>query len=68
MSAREFVKRYEAALATQDWAAVAPLISDQARVVFSSGALHAGKDAIRAAYEHNFSTIKGEEYRIENVQ
>ncbi|MGZ2258098.1 YybH family protein [Roseobacter sp. A03A-229] len=67
MSAKDFVKEYETALGTQDWTSVAPLISDDAIVIFSNGSLHAGKDAIRAAYQHNFSTIKGEEYRIENV-
>lgn len=67
MSAKDFVKEYEAALGTQDWAAVAPLISEDARVVFSNGSLLAGKPAIRTAYEHNFKTIKSEEYRIENV-
>lgn len=67
MSAKDFVRDYEAALATQDWTVVAPLISDEARVVFSNGSLLAGKEAIGAAYQHNFNTIEGEEYRVENV-
>ncbi|ABD55320.1 DUF4440 domain-containing protein [Jannaschia sp. CCS1] len=67
MSAKDFVRDYEAALATQDWTVVAQLISDDARVIFSNGALLAGKDAIGAAYQHNFNTIQGEEYRVENV-
>ena len=67
MPARTFVKEYELALGSQDWSSVAPLISDDAIVIFSNGALHAGKEAIRAAYQHNFNTIKGGEYRIENV-
>jgi len=66
--AKSFVKEYEHALSTQDWNSVAPLIGEDAVVIFSNGFLHAGKEAIRAAYEHNFNTIKGEEYRIENVQ
>jgi len=68
MSAKDFVTAYENALGTQDWAEVAPLISDEAVVVFSSGAMHVGKAAIRAAYERNFAAIKGEEYRIEDVK
>lgn len=68
MSHTDFVKEYETALGTQDWAVVAPLISDEARVIFSNGALHAGKVAIRTAYERNFATIKNEEYRVENVR
>ncbi|MEM6610299.1 MAG: nuclear transport factor 2 family protein [Pseudomonadota bacterium] len=67
MSAREFIERYKAALRTQDWAEVAPLISDNARVVFSNGAVHVGKDAIKAAYMRNFTTIKNEDYRVDNV-
>ena len=67
VSAEDFVKQYETALGTQDWDSVAPLISEDAKVIFSDGSLHAGKDAIRAAYQHNFKTIQGEAYRIENV-
>ncbi|MEL7182128.1 MAG: nuclear transport factor 2 family protein [Pseudomonadota bacterium] len=67
MSAQTFVKDYEAALGTQDWAAVAPLIDDDARVIFSDGTLHAGKDAIRSAYERNFRRIEGEQYRIADI-
>lgn len=61
MPAKDFVKEYETALGTQDWISVAPLISDDAIVIFSNGSLHAGKEAIKAAYQHNFSAIKGEE-------
>ena len=68
MSARDFVSKYETALGTQNWNAVAPLIRDDASVIFSNGSLHAGKEAIKAAYERNFSTIEGEDYRIENVR
>ncbi|WP_298976190.1 nuclear transport factor 2 family protein [uncultured Roseobacter sp.] len=67
VSAKSFVKEYEHALGTQDWSSVAPLISDDTIVIFSNGSLHAGKEAIRTAYQHNFNTIRGEEYRIENV-
>lgn len=67
MSATEFIARYEAALGTQDWDVVAPLIHDDARVIFSNGALHVGKDAIKIAYERNFATIKSELYQVENV-
>ncbi len=68
MSARDFVKAYETALGTQDWNSVAPLIRDDATVIFSNGSLHAGKEAIKAAYQHNFNTIKGETYKIRNVR
>ncbi len=68
MAPEDFVKSYEAALGRQDWESVAPLIADTARVVFSDGRVLSGKAAIRAAYEHNFATIKGEEFRVENVE
>ncbi|MEZ5064525.1 MAG: nuclear transport factor 2 family protein [bacterium] len=68
MSAPEdFVRAYEAALATQDWRIVSPLIHEDASVTFSDGSVHRGKDAVRAAYERNFRAIESEEYRISNV-
>ena len=67
MTADEFVGLYERALATQEWNSVAPLIHVDACVTFSNGAVHIGKDAIRTAYEANFSAIKGERYGISNV-
>ena len=68
MSATNFIKDYEAALGTQNWATVAPLISDHASVIFSDGSLHMGKEAIKAAYERNFTINKSEDYRIEKVR
>jgi ketosteroid isomerase-like protein len=67
MSALDFVKQYEAALATQHWEAVSPLIHENASVAFSDGSVHRGKTAVRAAYERNFDTIEDEQYRITNV-
>ena len=67
MSPLEFVEAYEAALATQEWDAVSPLIHERASVVFSNGTVHKGKDAVRQAYEKNFSAIKSEHYRMTNV-
>lgn len=63
----EFLERYEKALATQDWKSVAPLIDDNASVIFSDGSMFKGKEAIKAAYERNFNAIQNEEYRIENI-
>jgi ketosteroid isomerase-like protein len=67
MTAEEFIGLYEQALATQRWIAVEPLIHEDACVTFSTGAVHKGKEAVRSAFERNFSTIDGEEYRISNV-
>ena len=67
MSATDFVRSYELALATQDWGAVDPLVHHDASVTFSDGSVHKGKDAVRAAFERNFRAIVGERYRITNV-
>ena len=67
MTPEQFIKRYEAALATQDWQQVDPLIHPDACVTFSSGAVHLGKTAVRQAYERNFSLIQDETYQIEDV-
>ncbi len=67
MSAEEFVAKYEAALATQDWQQVAPLVHPEACVTFSSGSVHIGKEAVRQAFERNFALIQDETYAIENV-
>lgn len=68
MGALEFIKSYENALRTQDWKIVEPLISSNASVTFSNGAVHIGKDNVQKAFERNFAAIKNEKYVIENVQ
>jgi ketosteroid isomerase-like protein len=63
----DFVRSYEAALASQQWAAVDPLMHDDVCVTFSTGAVHTGKPAVRRAFEHNFASIEDERYRITNI-
>lgn len=67
MTPESFIKKYGAALATQDWQQVDPLVYPDACVTFSSGAVHVGKTAVRQAFERNFSLIQDETYAIENV-
>jgi predicted ester cyclase len=67
MNPENFVEKYEATLATQDWQQVAPLVHSKACVTFSSGSVHIGKEAVRHAFERNFSLIQDETYKIENV-
>ncbi len=67
VKAEDFIPLYEQAIATQDWAAVDPLIHENACVTFSTGTVHVGKPAVRRAFEQNFSAIADEEYRISNV-
>jgi uncharacterized protein (TIGR02246 family) len=64
----DFLAAYERALGTQDWNAVAPLVHPDACVTFSSGAVHAGKAAIAAAYTRNFAAIEDETYAVSNVR
>ncbi len=67
MTASDFITAYSAALASQDWHQVAPLIHPDAVVTFSTGAVHIGADAIRMAYERNFSLIKNEDYSVTDI-
>ena len=67
MSAEEFIRVYEQALASQDWRNVEPLVHENACVTFSNGAVHKGKMEVKRAFEKNFSLIKDEEYSISNV-
>ena len=67
MTLEAFVDAYQAALATQRWELVDPLMHADACVTFSSGEVHRGKDAVRAAFERNFAAIKDETYLISGV-
>ena len=67
MSAEEFIRAYEQALASQDWGKVNPLVHENACVTFSNGSVHKGKVEVRSAFEKNFSLIKDEKYSISNV-
>lgn len=67
MSVEDFVRRYERALASQDWRSVDPLLHDDVSVTFSDGSVHKSKAAVRAAFERNFEAIADEQYRISNV-
>jgi len=63
----DFVRGYEAALASQRWSALDPLVHDEVCVTFSTGAVHKGKAAVRRAFETNFASIEEETYAISNV-
>lgn len=62
----EFLKRYEAALATQSWEQISPCFSEGAVVVFSEGTF-VGKPEIEIAFRRTFDLIKDETYQIENL-
>lgn len=67
MNLDAFPAAYEAALRSQRWALVAPLIHDEACVTFSTGAVHRGKAAVQRAFEANFAAIENEDYRISEL-
>ncbi len=67
MTPEDFIDAYKAALATQQWANVAPLIHSDATVIFSNGEVLQGISAIRVAYERNFALIKNEDYQMTNL-
>lgn len=62
----EFLKRYEAALASQSWEHISPFFAEGAVVVFSEGT-YVGKPQIEAAFRRTFDRIQDETYRIENL-
>ncbi len=66
MRPEEFLNQYKSALATQKWEEVAPLIHENACVIFSSGT-HKGKREVKQAFERNFASIKDETFTISNV-
>jgi ketosteroid isomerase-like protein len=62
-----FLKTYEQAANSCDFANVAPLISNNAIFWFTNGTF-AGKEAIRRAFEDTWAKIKDEVYTISNIQ
>jgi len=67
MSPEDFLKAYEAALRSQDWKKVEPLIAEQACVTFSNGTVHKGKSNVQRAFENNFNLIKSEKYQMSQI-
>ena len=67
MTLDAFPAAYEAALRSQRWERVAPLMHDEACVTFSTGAVHRGKAAVQRAFEANFAAIENEDYRISEL-
>ena len=67
MTPEAFPTAYEAALRSQRWELVAPLMHDEACVTFSTGAVHRGKAAVQRAFEANFAAIENEDYRVSEL-
>ncbi|TDO96976.1 nuclear transport factor 2 family protein [Marinomonas balearica] len=66
MSPQEIIKKYERALASQDWGSVEPLMHKDVCVTFSNGTFKGLLD-VKAVFESNFASIKDEEYSISNL-
>lgn len=67
MTPEDFIEEYQAALRSQDWSAVEPLVHAQVCVTFSNGDVHRGIEAVGTAFGHNFSVIEGEDYRMSEL-
>ena len=67
LSADAFVMAYKEALDTNAWAAVSPLVHEDACVTFSDGRTLVGKAAVLAGYERNFAAIKDDTYAVSDV-
>lgn len=63
----EFIKAYENATNSHNFSNVEPLVSEDAVYYFSEGT-YRGKEAIKAIFEKNWSTIKEEVYEIKEVE
>lgn len=66
MTPQQTMKKYEAALASQEWKNVEPLMHDDICVVFSTGTFK-GKSEVKAAFERNFALIADEAYSISEL-
>lgn len=67
MTPESFISLYKAALASQSWQAVEPLIHENACVTFSDGSVHIGKRAVEVAFTKNFSLIQNESFEIGDI-
>jgi ketosteroid isomerase-like protein len=61
-----FIRQYELANTSHDFARLAPLICDDATYWFSEGSYH-GIEEIRKAIERSFATIQEEVYQIHEL-
>ena len=67
MGPSQFITDYKAALASQQWQQVEPLMHPNVCVSFSNGTVHKGLAQVKEAYQRNFAAIKNEEYQMTDV-
>lgn len=66
MTPEQFISQYEAALATQQWESVAPLIHKDCVVTFNDGT-YKGKAAVEETFRRTFALIQDEIYSLSNI-
>lgn len=67
MTPDDLLHAYQAALATQRWGEVEPLMHPDVCVTFSSGRSFRGREEVRKAFTENFAGIQDERYEISEV-
>jgi ketosteroid isomerase-like protein len=67
MTPDDLLREYEAALSTQDWSQVEPLLHPDVCVTFSTGASYRGRSEVQNAFSENFSLIQDEQYEISDI-
>ncbi|HLP53242.1 MAG TPA: nuclear transport factor 2 family protein [Chitinophagales bacterium] len=67
MTPSQFITDYKAALASQQWQQVEPLMHTNVCVTFSNGTVHKGLAQVKEAYQRNFAAIKNEDYLMTDV-
>ncbi len=67
MTPDDLLHAYEAALATQSWERVAPLMHADVCVTFSNGKSFRGRNEVEGAFAANFAAIEDERYEISDV-
>jgi hypothetical protein len=66
LSPQDTLKKYELALASQDWQSVEPLMHEDVCVTFSNGTYN-GLNEVRGVFKSNFASIQEQEYEISNL-
>jgi uncharacterized protein (TIGR02246 family) len=67
MTPGDLMRDYEAALATQDWEQVEPVMHPDVCVTFSNGKHFRGRDEVQRAFTENFALIQDEHYEISDI-
>src|SRR5687768_7628403 len=67
LTPEELLRSYEAALATQRWDRVEPLMHPDVCVTFSNGRSFRGREDVGRAFSENFALIEDERYELSDI-